>query len=324
VHLSNRCKELVRRQTPQPLTDDGMNARSGRLEFESADWKITLDTIESADFSALESARGYLLTHVGKVEKKDQSTFAYSDAVSVLESLHIFFTLCRGLFVAPMLIVGFDSSGSKKWETWTLRTCETFKRVDNWFPQMTKQLTLPFSSFMTVFNNPLWRDTLDWAIYLYTQSDGDPVHPQTGIILTQSALEMIAWTLIVDDKKTLSAKGFDSLSAADKFRLLLSSCGIPKEIPAGLQQLLSFASSEKWDDGSQAFAEVRNAFVHGNPTKRGKIKAMHTHAPYETWCLGQWLLELSILKIIGYNSLYADRTKPGRSILHQENVPWCP
>ncbi len=72
-----------------------------------------------------------------------------------------------------------------------------------------------------------------------------------------------------------------------------------------------------WIDAPHALTEIRNSFVHPEIKNRDKKRSV----VYETWQLGQWLLELSILSLCGYSSTYANRLSQ-KWVGEIEKVPW--
>jgi hypothetical protein len=85
------------------------------------------------------------------------------------------------------------------------------------------------------------------------------------------------------------------LHVSDEFRLLLSSLDIPIEIDDNLPKLKKLAKAKKWEDTARAMGEIRNSIVHSNSKRRKEFN----DAMYETWNLGLWYLELSLLKLVG-------------------------
>jgi hypothetical protein len=98
---------------------------------------------------------------------------------------------------------------------------------------------------------------------------------------------------------------------------MLTSLDIPLEIPASLAELRK--ATPGWD-GPRSFTEIRNQLVHP-VVKKGRFKV--ENLPYhEAWTLGQWYLELTLLRLAEFDDVYRDRTRiPGRAG-QVEQVPW--
>ncbi|NJK30432.1 MAG: hypothetical protein HC790_06060 [Acaryochloridaceae cyanobacterium CSU_3_4] len=187
----------------------------------------------------------------------------------------------------------------------------------------------------------LWREWSDLANIVlngYLESNADGRFTEHSIVLTQVALEMIAWTLLVEKESVISKDGFDKLPASDKLRLLLSKLGIPIEIPPNcydcqppysqrdasslLPNLSQVAKSSQynWVDGPHALTELRNGIVH--PKKLQKVLATNHEARFEARWLGLWYLELVLLALMNYQGCYANRLIFPRHEGTYDKVPW--
>ncbi len=147
------------------------------------------------------------------------------------------------------------------------------------------------------------------------------VGPDTGLILSQTALELLAWTYCVQDQKMVSPEAFkqrSGLKASDKFRLLMSSLDIPKEVPRVLSALHG-NPGKKWIDGLHAITDIRNSLVH--PDSNSIISG---NSYYEACQLSLWYLDLVLLHLCGHNGNYANRLLVSdRCQGEVEPVPWA-
>ena len=144
-------------------------------------------------------------------------------------------------------------------------------------------------------------------------------------ILIQTALDLLAWTLLVKDRTVLSENGFEKLSAMDKLRRLGLACEVPLDIPASMVEISKLAKKHNWTDAPQALVEIRNALVHPNPKNRLRQAGLiaETRVLRECWRLGLWFLELVILKLVSYEGSYSNRLQQDVSGHHKaESVPW--
>ena len=144
-----------------------------------------------------------------------------------------------------------------------------------------------------------------------------------ALVLTQAALEMVSWHLLVEERKSCSVGGFRGLPAEDKIRFLLTHCGIPLLIPVGMSDLIAEGRKFNWDDGPAAITQIRNALAHGQP-KQLETELQRDHSiRYDAWCLGLWYLELSLLKLFGFEGKYFSRVKrESYSFQNIDTVPW--
>jgi hypothetical protein len=159
------------------------------------------------------------------------------------------------------------------------------------------------------------QDTLYWYLGACDRRVGIGV--DAGLILAQTALELLAWTYCVLDRKMISAAAFQPrrLSAADRFRLLASSLNIPTEIPANLTGLHG-RRGKKWVDGMEAITEIRNRLVHP------AAQQIEDPGYFEAWKLSLWYIDLVLLRLCGHKGKYANRLDR-RWVGQVESVPWA-
>ena len=184
-----------------------------------------------------------------------------------------------------------------------------------------------FSGFMKLWKDELWNRPVQECLYWYLAANepGTGGGIDAGLILTQTALEKLAWTYCVKYKKMVSARAFGhgGLYASDKLRLLLSSLNIPLAIPDALSALVKppphtkNLKGGKWDDALHALTEVRNSIVHPdakfNPSNDAII---------DSWKLSLWLIEMSLLRLCAHDGQYSNRLTE-RWEGETELVPWA-
>jgi hypothetical protein len=308
--------------------EKGRKAWASRSVMEVGEWRITLDKLEDAKrlFEGLKAIGGFAITHVGKLERLDGKRFAAKKSGQVFEALFRHLSFCRGAWVAPILPVGFDENGDRVWERWRDWKIERWKNVDNWFNSHSEEgLSKGLPGFYEKWQDEKWKEPLLLSNHWYVEANMSAGGVEGSIILAQAAFEVLGWAHIVDEKSALSDKGYEKIDAADKLRLLLSSCGIPAAIPATLVKLTATARAKgnDWKDGPQALTEVRNALVHGNPARRKKVFDEHHALVHETWGLSLWYLELIMLKLCGYKGNYSNRVAAARWRGEEvQAVPW--
>jgi len=304
----------------------GCSVRTARSEFEADGWKITLDAIQDRDRKLQNELRltgGYGITHVGLIERTDNAVFRSDDLKELLDDLFWFFSFCRGFKTAPLLVKMFDKGKTNHWLQVSCPTIDPWQTRMLWFDDIKCSLKTVFPGFVNRIRKPMWTTPIRHAIHWYLE-----IHKQAGavegaIVFGQTALEMLGWTLLVDDRRLLSVKGYDNLPAADKMRILLSTCGVPLTIPDKLTNLNQAARTEKWQDGAQCVAEIRNAVVHASTQKRKKLNQISLYAKFETWELCIWYLELVLLWLFDYNGAYANRMNSGQwKGENAQLVPW--
>lgn len=297
-------------------------------------WRITIDKAQYASsykyFEYLKTSGGYAFTHVGRIERVDGSNFSSLEIGDLMEGLFRFLSFVRGLWVAPSLCVGFDSHQNRTWELWQSLNIERWVGVSSWVDQTIPEgLNLLFPSFMKRWNKEVWRGPIEQAVHWYVECNMCSGGIQGSIILGQAAFELLAWTILVDDKRTINSETMSrSLPANDKLRLLLTFCEIPLEVPKSLTALVKYADSIKskqfFADGPQILTQIRNALVHSDPEKRKLLLAKDSGTIYEAWRLTVWYLELILLRFFDYHGPYSCRIPDdGPRNLGRRLVPWA-
>ncbi|MCX6690804.1 MAG: hypothetical protein NTW33_01820 [Methanoregula sp.] len=234
-------------------------------------------------------------------------------------SLHNFFTFSRGFFCSPILLVGFDEKDQKVWVQFNSPRDKYWKSI-TWFDQHhCEQLAQLFPFFLEKCEDERWGQTIGKIIYWYARSNNlTKSGLDTGIILTQIAIERLAYEYSVNVKGLIESNGFKNLKASDKFRILLASLDIPLAIPESLTGIKQAAGDYKYVDGPHAITEIRNSLVHPDHKREKELSPLY----FETWKLGLWYLELAILRLCDYNGTYFNRTTQNLVIGAVENVPW--
>jgi hypothetical protein len=231
--------------------------RCDRVVLQSHAWKVTIAGTDRTKrlTGALKAQGGYVLTHMGQITRADGSTFSSEQLDELLNCLHYFLSFALGRWAGVALPVGFDAAGNKVFEEWGLRITADgpWHGGSSWFDSHHGELLSQlFPGFATLWMSKLWQKPLSDALYWYLGACDRRVGigVDTGLILAQTALELLAWTYCVLDRKMISAAAFQPrrLSAADKLRLLASSLNIPLEIPPNLPALRGGAERNGWTE----------------------------------------------------------------------------
>ena len=303
----------------------GWQKRCGRVVLQADGWNVILAATDRTGrlTKALKAQGGYALTHVGRIAREDGSTFSSDQLDELLKCLHYFLSFALGRWAGVALPVGFDTEGTKVFEEWGLRITAdgSWHGTSSWFDSHHgKLLSQVFPGFVTLWTNKLWQKPLTAALYWYLGACDRRVGigVDTGLILAQTALELLAWTYCVLDRKMISAAAFQPrrLSAADKLRLLASSLNIPLEIPPHLSALHG-RRGKKWMDGMEAITDIRNSLIHP-----GDQQTLLDSSYFEAWKLSLWYIDLVLLRLCGHNGKYANRLFQ-RWSGQVESVPWA-
>lgn len=296
----------------------------GRIILKADGWIVTIAaTSETSDLvKALGTQGGYVITHMGRIEREDGSAFTTEQAESLLCCVHKFFSFALGRWGAVALPVGFDSDGNRVFEQWDLPLTATgpWNGSYSWFAYHRAEiLSDVFPGFFALWHDSQWKEHLNAALYWYLAANdrSTGIGVDAGIILAQTALERLAWAYCVKDRKMVSEKAFESraLSADDKLRMLAASLDIPTELPKAMTAL-NARRGRKNDDIPDAITFVRNAVVH--PSNGSSPEG----SDYEAWELSMWLLDLTLLRLCGHNGRYGNRLVQ-RYAGTAEPVPWA-
>ncbi len=149
--------------------------------------------------------------------------------------------------------------------------------------------------------------------------------------MTQSAFELLAWLILVQDRKVISDEGLDKLPAADILRLLFSILQIPitmppipETSPLFLDEIKKMLKAESnLLDCAGCITAIRNRITH--PKKKGKSNTILKYSDEERrescW-LSIWYLELCLLHLFGYEGFYNNRLYTESWEGDYDKVPW--
>jgi hypothetical protein len=300
--------------------------RCGRTLLRAGGWLITIAaTGDTTDIcKQLTEQGGYAITHVIKIERENGDLYSSDVLLDLLVGLHHFLSFATGRWAGLGLPVAKDSAGNKVWEQWGLPLTARESGVSSscWFDERGgSALGEVFRGYWQLSQRPVWAKSLREITYWYIRANGGGTGfgIDSGLIIAQAAIELLAWTHCVQDRQMVSAEGFGrkGLGAADKMRILASSLSIPTSIPQHLRAL-SCPPGKPWKDMPEALTTIRNSLVHP-----ALDRAISSDAYYEAWNLAAWFIEMCLLRLCGYNGKYANRLKQ-RSIGEVESVPWAP
>jgi hypothetical protein len=297
-----------------------------RLVLSGEGWRITLDAVEKAkeieQFLAANS--GIAITQVGRLEREDGDPFKAEDALVILNAVAWYVSFACGRWTGPCLPTGFDRDGRQVWEVWDYNRTLPFRECRRWLDKIHgEQFEGPFSGFLKLWLNEAWEEVIRVAIHWFIEANAQAGSIEGSIVLTQTAFELLASAVLVENYGWLTADGYEKLAAADRIRLLFLWAGIPTWIPTQLSALLNLARADNWPDTSTAMTMIRNTITH--PTKKNREKfGRHTsEARTDAWILGLWNLELCLLRLFEYRGTYANRITQ-KFVGEIERVPWLP
>lgn len=283
------------------------------IGLESDDFRLSIASL-TRNRQSTGNSRAPTASHVVEATAVDGASMTGKQITSW--SLMDFFGFVCGRKCPPVCPVGFTEDSTRVWEAFS-SPCLPGGVVSRWSSMLhTNQIVELFPCFTRTMKNETWNKPLHQAIYWYLNANDSHRGIDAGIILIQAAIELVAYTYTVSDKRLLSPKGFKDLRASDKMRLLLGSLGIPTDIPHActeMQSQTTLNGRQRWDGIAFAFTDIRNTLVH--PEAANKERASTCY--YDAWRAGLWILELSILAVCGYRGCYRNRLTN-----EVEQVPW--
>jgi len=298
-----------------PLESDG-SVWAGRATFGWNDWTVDMD--QSPDDSRLRQelrvGYGHALTHVGRLRRQDGSTFSVGRGLRCTEALHSFLGFVRGGWCGPALLSGLDGDDRVVWQQWSVRLVSPAQPRPSIFMASDPELLARLApGFMARLNGPAWGETYRRAVALFVAANrGVPI--EIGIILAQSALELLAWSTFVRSGRMTPA-AFKDWSAADQIRSLLDRAHISRSVPPSLVALASLSGASAPGDGPERVAYVRNRIVH--PPRNTSLRKLSSPELVDAWRLMLYYAELILLKLARYKGQIHSRIDD-----HPTLVPW--
>lgn len=298
------------------------------VALEAGGWRVVIAKTPHTQqtVKALRERGGYGVTHAGELVRADGAAFDVHDAEDVLLSLHYLLAFARGRWAPLIAPVAYAGDGTRVWERWQVPASDAWGGNSTWFDrQHGNQLAELFPGFWALWRNPTWNAVLPRAVHWFVSSDAGDGGIEGGLILSCTALELLAWVTLVEDRQLLTADDFNRLKgrAAARLRRLLTTLDIPTDVPAETQELRALAAfdpNEVWD-GPTTVTRVRNAVVH--PEARDRASTATEEQRYQAWKLAQWYVELVLLALCGYTGTYGNRLPPSRWSGQVEPVPWA-
>ena len=293
---------------------DGTNQRIGFIEMESDGWRFAIEAIPglSEHLKILRRDNGYGVTHTGIIQRCDGETFCVKEVEHILRGLRAFLSFARGSACGLTLVKAVNQDGREMILEWgTTHTEPSSNGGSAWLPMRDggDSLSQLFPGFWKLCNDSDWKETLFTAIDWYLNSDSGPFH--VGIILVQAALESLCHQIVRPKKKHEFTGEYLSKS--------IQQIGLCTTIPPSCSNLdiLFKNCSYVGGDGPKAITKLRNDLVHAK-----KKYDRNAEAEMDALRLGQWYIELILLKEMDYHGRYRNRlTIAGESPF--ENVPWA-
>lgn len=293
------------------------------INFIYDDWQIEISQSSQLSENDLRNCKReeiQINTHTIKISTVSSNEFSIREVNELIKGLNLFLSFYIGDWRSIVLPVGFDHDKKVIWQPYSyFRNSKKFPTY-NWSLAYKDSLlcTLAPLFLRKYYDEQKWQKALHESIFWFISSNDLDRGMESGVILAQSALELLAFIYIVQDKKLLEKESFKKLTTSDKLRLFLRSLDIPIDIEESHKKLKDkIGNHNKWADLAHAITDIRNSFIHPEHSSKGNFYVL----AFEAWKINLRLLELSILAICKYDGEYSNRetvTTHGQL----EPVPW--
>lgn len=293
---------------------------AGRIQFDINEFTVTID--KRYDYRKelkddLRANAGTIITHVGRITKRDNSLFKTRSINSLLDRIAASLSFMCGRYVDICVAKGYNNDVNV-FRLWRENIITPFKFVPTWtdtlanYHNIEKYMSLMCKKLEDGYYGPAIKNIIDW----YIESLGH-LTLENNIISIQVALEALSYVVLVEQSKLMFDEEFDKNLASKNIRLLLSIC----KIPYGKEELNIFDNSikNKFDDGVDLVIYYRNKIVH--PSRKGHRAHLEVEDMWNIIQIGTRYIELVLLSLIGYKGEYSNRLKE-RWFGEVDVVPW--
>lgn len=287
----------------------GYYSGRNRLILENKDYIITIDKHKDykKSFELLSAKGGYFLLYAGEIEKKS-GHIIFEDLNKLHHCLSTFLSFLNGQRCSPIFLQGIHED-EIIWTDYTGYTSDLFKHVHSWPQKLAIDgLSELWNEFYELWDNENDKDFLVSAIHWYIEGNTNSGYLEGSIVMIQTALELIYNWLIIEKKKLIYGKDRESISAANKIRLMLSQFSTNIGLPNSFENIKSYlAANNDIHDEIDLFVQIRNSIIHSQEEKRKKLSKIPNKVKYEAQQLGLWYIEISLLKILKFKGKYSNR-----------------
>ena len=289
----------------------------GRMRVRHGAYRLTFDQVHNYDetYRSLDELGGYGVTHAGLIERTDRQPADPQTINELIDALNWVLSFNAGRSVGICSIQGSDSKGGV-FKQYRVPAIDSWRNQANWCPGVENdpedKLGRLVESVMEKFTIPHWQQTLPRLLHWYLSSKSSGF-TENRLVSVHAALVKLAWKVLVEEEKVLSAQEFERFPVDMQIRRLLQFCAIPVSIPRHTIRTCGYA------DGPQLIAAYYKETIHAN---RRNLQSLGDRDKEAILQLGIQYLELALLHLLGYtgqyNNLLAGGERPGRL----EQVPW--
>jgi len=281
------------------VTDGEGSWSFARHEWECAGWRVVLDGQPDVDWQELKARAGYQVTHVGSLTGVDGGSFPFADAIEFLGCLHWFLSLVQGRRVGIALPAGFAQRQSAHSDcppiidAWSVLVTEAAgSGVPSWYPKLeTGSLGGLLEAFCTQWDaGDDERDYLRFLIAIYCTATAQAILVEPRFVMAYVGLEAIAGEDVPEGQ---------NVKVSVCLERALGRYGIPTDADH-LQNARQLSTVRH-------LAAVRTAIVHPNQRRMKDDEWSQGQHVVHAWQVALWMLEVLLLKKLGYSGKYDNR-----------------
>nr|WP_314277993.1 hypothetical protein [uncultured Peptostreptococcus sp.] len=294
---------------------------AARLEFDINEYRLVIDKrykYNKEMHNNLVSKNGSLITHTGRIYKKDSSRVKTKKIRNILNNLSSALSFMCGRYINIINAHGYNNQ-KIIYREWFINYSSDYRFVFNWtstisnYHNIEKFLALMCKKLQDPYYSSAIVSSLDWYI---ESINGRNIY--NNIISIQTALEMLSYVVLVEMKDVYSQLEYDSHPASQNIKKLLKECVLDTKIDS--IDMFSEKLKKNFKDGSDLITFFRNSVVH--PCKSKHKNELEFEDMWNTILLGINYLELVLLYLINYKGEYSDRFKD-ISFGQVNLVPWA-
>ncbi len=295
------------------------------VSLQQDDWRIRIVALPGSKprYAQLGAVGGFAFTHVGQVTKAGGSSFSVDEAKEVLELLRVFLSFARGAACALPLQWGCGDSDEIVWRRLQSPVVDPWRRSHpgSWVgqgPQAGGILAALFDRFCHRLTDGAFRHHLYLALHWYRRCNTQSSGLEGSLVLGMAGLELLGELVCRAYNEEYDSGG----SAARRLRQLLARMKVGTEIPPRYEAVAKFARANGNWDSCTALAKLRNGFVHAANAKNSFVfESEGREAVFHAWQLSLWYQELALLRLLGHDGDYHNRTTASW-VGDVEPVPW--
>ena len=306
---------------PGKLVRHGDLVYAARLEFDVNEYTIVIDKSYKYNkemHNNLVSKTGNIITHTGRIYKKDASKVKTKRVRYILNNLSTALSFLCGRYINILNAFGYNGD-KNAYREWCRNYSSDYRFVFNWtstisnYHNIEKYLSLMCKRLEDTYYSSAIDNTVDWYLEALNGNNID-----NNIISIQTALEMLSYVVLVEMKEVFNTFEYDRNPAKHNIRKLLKECSLDTSI-ARIDQFQPDLVDD-FKDGVDLITYYRNTVVH--PSKSKQNNKLEFEDMWNITLLGINYIELVILYLINYRGEYTDRFKD-LSFGQVNLVPWA-